>query len=550
MSSKKKMYLKPNVIPEPLVDNWYAWSHLVSPATACFNILNRHIKIMDSYIENPEVHQMACNDPRMLGGPFMDYPEESVEKVKKLKARTLGENSDLIEFAEAVFEMNKFVKENGKGSNIEPLYQDLPSILRGYVELTYDLNHQPRFRFFEALLYRSRFYKESIQSIDLYLTEEDDRPFVLSTPRLMDEPDRVRLNLPFKSKAIDELFKMQFTPGYVEDAIEMLNIPEHKQELFRSFFHETPPRRHEKYEGDGIRTRYFGHACILAEMDGVSILTDPVISYYGYEYDVSRFTYADLPEKIDYVLITHNHQDHILLETMLQIRHKIGTIVVPKSNGGSLQDPSLKLMFNAIGFDNVIEIDEMESIQNKGCNITCLPFIGEHADLDIRSKGCYHVTYGGRKIIFFADSCNVEPELYRHIHEHTGDVDVIFVGMECDGAPLSWLYGPLLMQPIKREADYSRRLKGSNYENAIDLVNRFNPSSVYVYAMGQEPWLKYIMSLVYTEKSNPIIASNQLISECTEREIEAERLFGEKEILYERDEVREPAGELAAEAIG
>lgn len=534
MPTKTNMFLKPNVISEPLVDNWYAWSHLISPATACFNIMNRHIKIMDSYIENYEVHEMAVKDPRMLGGPFMDFPVESVEKVKQLKAKTLFGNADMIGFAEAVLKMNKLLQEKAKGNNIEVLYKELPECLRGYVELSYDLNHTPRFRFFESLLYRSRFYKESIQSIDLYLTEQDDRPFVLSTPRLMDEEDRCRVHIPFRSEAIDDFFRMQFVPSRISDAIDMLGIPASKHRLFESFFQEAGPRPYVKYEGDGIRTRYFGHACILAEMNGISILTDPVISYYGYEYDVNRFTYSDLPDKIDYVLITHNHQDHILFETMLQIRHKIGTIIVPKSNGGSLQDPNLKMMFQEVGFTNVIEMDEMQSLRQNNCTITCLPFIGEHADLDIRSKGCYHVSYGGFKIIFFADSCNVEPELYHHIHSLVGDVDVIFLGMECDGAPLSWLYGPLLTQPIKREYDYARRLKGSNYENAIDLVNRFNPSSVYVYAMGQEPWLKYIMSLVYTETSNPIIASNQLIRECRDRNIKAERLFGEKEILYEQ----------------
>jgi hypothetical protein len=51
--------------------------------------------------------------------------------------------------------------------------------------------------------------------------------------------------------------------------------------------------------------------------------------------------------------------------------------------------------------------------------------------------------------------------------------------------------------------------------------------------MGQEPWLGYIMSLQYTDQSRPIIESNRLISECRERGLCAERLFGEKEILIE-----------------
>jgi hypothetical protein len=63
------------------------------------------------------------------------------------------------------------------------------------------------------------------------------------------------------------------------------------------------------------------------------------------------------------------------------------------------------------------------------------------------------------------------------------------------------------------------------------LVESFNCREAYVYAMGQEPWLNYIMSIKYTEQSRPIIESDLLIKTCRERGIVAERLFGEKEIL-------------------
>jgi hypothetical protein len=135
--------------------------------------------------------------------------------------------------------------------------------------------------------------------------------------------------------------------------------------------------------------------------------------------------------------------------------------------------------------------------------------------------------------LFAADSCNIEPRLYEHLHQEVGDVDVIFLGMECDGAPLSWLYGPLLTRKIERAMDESRRLAGSNFDQAIDIVRRFKTKETYVYAMGQEPWLGFVMSLKYTEQSRPIIESNRLIQECLGQGIHAERLFGEKEILIE-----------------
>ena len=96
---------------------------------------------------------------------------------------------------------------------------------------------------------------------------------------------------------------------------------------------------------------------------------------------------------------------------------------------------------------------------------------------------------------------------------------------------MSWIYGPLLTSKIERKMDQSRRLAGSNYEQAIGMVNQFGCREVYVYAMGQEPWLNYVMSIKYTEQSNPIIQSNLLLEECHRRGLVAERLFGEKEIF-------------------
>lgn len=166
-----------------------------------------------------------------------------------------------------------------------------------------------------------------------------------------------------------------------------------------------------------------------------------------------------------------------------------------------------------------------------GGSIKALPFFGEHSDLNVRSKAAFLARIGDQALLFAADSCNVEPRLYEHLHKEIGDVDAIFLGMECGGAPLTWLYGPLLTKSVERAMDESRRLAGSNFEQAYDLVRRLNSRSVYVYAMGQEPWLRYIMSLQYTEQSRPIVESNRLIAACLENGICAERLFGEKEVF-------------------
>jgi L-ascorbate metabolism protein UlaG (beta-lactamase superfamily) len=525
----ENVYLKANFVAEPLVDRWYAWAHLISPATAAMNIKNRHIPIMRSYIMAPQAHAAAVKNPKMLGGPFIDYGGKRVEEIRALLEETSSNNAEVIGFAGALEELDTMLRSEAKGYSLFPLYEKVPESLKGYVELVYDLNDNPSYRIKEPLLYHSRFYNEDLQSIQMYLIDNDDRPFVFSTPRL-DEPYKITLNIPFRSEAIDELYKMKTIPGSFHRIKELLGVDASAEKLFRSFFTTEAPRPYDRYEGEYIRTRYFGHACILIETRDISILIDPVISY-EYEAEVERLTYRDLPDTIDYVLITHNHQDHILLETMLQLRHKVKNVIVPASGGGALQDPSLKLLLSRTGFKNIITLEDLDEVVIPGGRIVALPFFGEHGDLDIRSKAGYLINISEYKVLALADSNNIEPALYDRLHGLYGDVDVLFLGMECDGAPYSWVYGPYVTGKVDREKDQNRRLAGSNYQAGIEIVNRFRPAEVYVYAMGQEPWIKYITSVVYTDESNPIVQSDKLINECRLRGLTAERLFGTKELM-------------------
>ncbi len=529
----RPLFLRENVQVEPLVDQWYAWSHLLPPATAARNITERHLKIMDSYISAPQVHASAVKNPKMLGGPFIDYGGRRVDEIKALRERTKRDRSDLLELSEALQELDNRLLSKAKGYSLQPLYAEVPEILQGYVELVYDLNNQASFKLIESLLYRSKYYDRSAQSLMLSLIGGDDRPFVLSTPRLEDET-LLHVRVPFDDSAIDEFFRSKTQPRSFDAYRDLLRLDGNARadRLLRSLLTEEPPAPYVGYSGSGVRWRYFGHACILIETGGVSMMFDPVLSY-TYESQISRFTYADLPERIDYVLITHNHQDHILFETLLQIRHKVGCVIVPRTSTGSLQDPSLEFMFRHAGFKNVLGLDSLEEIATPNGSITGLPFLGEHSDLNINAKLAYLVRAGRHSLLFAADSCNIEPKLYEHIHREVGDVDAAFLGMECDGAPLSWLYGPLLTRRLERAMDESRRLSGSNFEQARAIVERLRCKDAYVYAMGQEPWLNYVMSIKYADTSRPIVESNRLIDSCRQRGMRAERLFGEKEILLE-----------------
>jgi L-ascorbate metabolism protein UlaG (beta-lactamase superfamily) len=523
------LYLRRNVQVEPLVDSWYAWAHLIPPATSARNLTERQLPIMDSYISGPQVHAEAVKNPALLGGPFIDYGGKRVEEISALRDRLKQNRSNLIDLSNAINALDAMLRDDAKGSSLEALYLRVPDLLRGYVELVYDLNHNPSFRIIETLLYKSEYYNKAAQSIVLSITSQDDRPFVLSTPRLKNDHS-IHLPISFDDERIDWLFRLKTRPASWEEIRNTLQVVGHEEPLLRSMFTDQEPPRYQPYDGPGVRWRYFGHACILVETAGSCILFDPVLSY-TYESDISRYTYDDLPDVIDFVAITHNHQDHILFETLLQIRNRVKTFVVPRSGAGALQDPSIKLILENIGCKNVVELNEMQAMTFEGGQIIGLPFLGEHGDLNIPSKLTYFVKFGQKSLLFLADSCNIDPAIYEHVRKETGDIDAIFLGMECDGAPLSWIYGPLLTKRIDRAMDKSRRLAGSNCNQALSYVDIFKCKEAYVYAMGQEPWLNYIMSIKYNDLSKPIVESNHFIKACQARGVCAERLFGEKEIL-------------------
>jgi L-ascorbate metabolism protein UlaG (beta-lactamase superfamily) len=522
------VYLRGNVLAEPLFNQWYAWSLLISPASSAMFVANSHLKIMQSFISAPDLHVAALNNPAMRGGPFISYDASRVQEIKILMEKTIKEQSHVLEFAAAIQTLSELLTKEACGASLEPLYAKVPETLRGYIELFYDLNNSPSIRFIEGLLYSSPFYCLSSQSIALSLSETDERPFALSTPKLH-SPDSLILQMPFKSPELDVFFKMKFEPQPLGHISELLKLDGRDEAHFSSFFTTDVPRQPAEYIGDGVRIRYFGHASLLIETKEISMMIDPVISYEGGN-GIYRYSYSDLPGTLDYVLITHNHQDHCMFETLLQLRHRIKQIIVPKNHGGGLVDPTLKLILQSIGFKAVREIDEMEVIEIEGGTIMGLPFLGEHADLNIRTKIAHLIHLKGTTILCAADSNNLETRLYEHLHHLIGEVDILFLGMECEGGPLSWLYGPLLTKPLTRKQDQSRRLNGSDYERGIGIVDCLRPKRVYVYAMGQEPWLTYLTSIQYTETSAPIIESNKLIAECRRRGIESERLFGHKEV--------------------
>jgi L-ascorbate metabolism protein UlaG (beta-lactamase superfamily) len=296
-----------------------------------------------------------------------------------------------------------------------------------------------------------------------------------------------------------------------------------------SYFVAEPARPSPTYARDGVRIRYFGHACLLIETADVCILVDPTTAREKLP-GVSHFTFDDLPPRIDFLFISHGHQDHLCPEVLMQLRGRVGTVLVPPNNRGEPSDPSLKRILGRLGFRSVTTLEPLEERRVTGGRIVALPFTGEHCDLDVHSKQCAMIELLGRRICLLVDTDAIDVDVYRRIAPLIEGPDVVFIGMECFGAPLSWLYAPLISGTVSKKNDNSRRLSGANCERASRMIEVLKPRQVCVYAMGQEPWMRHLMGLNYTEGSIQLKESGDFIERCNELGIPAQRAYVQMEL--------------------
>lgn len=115
---------------------------------------------------------------------------------------------------------------------------------------------------------------------------------------------------------------------------------------------------------------WIGHSTALMHINGKNILTDPIFSdrcspvqFAGPKrYSNPAISIDSLP-KIDLIVISHNHYDHLDYQTVKRIGNS-ALWAVPLG---------LKKWFNNQGIEQVVEMDWFESYKYAGIKVNCLP---------------------------------------------------------------------------------------------------------------------------------------------------------------------------------
>lgn len=136
---------------------------------------------------------------------------------------------------------------------------------------------------------------------------------------------------------------------------------------------EAPPElRKLDIKMKQARFIWFGHSTILLEIDGQRILIDPIFSDYaspirgiGKRFQPPVLNIDDIKD-IDFVLISHDHYDHLDHKTILKLKERKLQYIVPLGVGAHLE-------YWGIESDKITELDWWNEIKVKGLTLTCTP---------------------------------------------------------------------------------------------------------------------------------------------------------------------------------
>jgi len=183
---------------------------------------------------------------------------------------------------------------------------------------------------------------------------------------------------------------------------------------------------------DQTRLIWFGHSTFLVQMEQTIILIDPMFGKVPAPHPMlgtNRFS-KELPieieklPKIDAVLISHDHYDHLDYGSIQKLKHKVEMFYVPLGVGAHLAEWG-------ISSERIIELDWWQEVEFKNLTFICTPaqhFSGRGLTDRANTLWSSWVIQSASESIFFSGDSGYGPH-FKEIGTRFGPFD--FAMMEC-----------------------------------------------------------------------------------------------------------------------
>ena len=208
----------------------------------------------------------------------------------------------------------------------------------------------------------------------------------------------------------------------------------------------------------GLRAFWLGHASTFVEIDGVRVLLDPVFAERVSPLPVGprRFhappiALADLP-RIDAVLISHDHYDHLDMDTVRALAARGSRFYVPLGIGAHLERWGVALA----------QIEELEWWQERtlrGVRVVCTPtrhYSGRGLSDHSATLWSSWSVVGPQHRFFYSGDTGYSAQ-FREIGARLGPFDIAFIKIGAYGPGASWID---IHMPPEQAVQVSRDVRG------------------------------------------------------------------------------------------
>ena len=212
---------------------------------------------------------------------------------------------------------------------------------------------------------------------------------------------------------------------------------------------------YQAIQRQGGTVQFLGHSSTLIQMNGLNVLTDPIAGSFSRHYPrkTRGFDKKALP-KIDVVVLSHNHGDHLDLKTLLDLKLSLQTqqplIVCPKGDAGVLKSKGFTNVHPMDWWDHIIL--KNEKFPQQKMKITAIP--AKHTsgrdqlhgkDMNLSLFNSYFVSThmpqaqeSEKGVLFVGDSAKLSDSVMDEIKKDLGKkIAVSLSPSGPDGLPLS-----------------------------------------------------------------------------------------------------------------
>ena len=176
----------------------------------------------------------------------------------------------------------------------------------------------------------------------------------------------------------------------------------------QSVENKIKPNFPQKIEDNEAHVTFVNHSTAVIQTTGLTILTDPIfseraspLSFAGPKRVRKSGVSIDELPKIDFVIISHNHYDHLDVDSLVTLKNKFDpTFIVPLANAALLED---------YGITKIVELDWWQThTVNENNKIYLVPVQHWSArtpfDAFKALWGAYVIEAGKKKIYFAGDT--------------------------------------------------------------------------------------------------------------------------------------------------